>query len=216
MTIIKEKNLQKGEGVIYSPELHWIFLFKPMLVLLISIILFIIKPIITNYIFDVVQSSVHTTLFDDVYNVITIILFVFSILYLIWQIIKYYMVKYYITNKRLILKKGCFNSTLVDMPIEKIESIICHQSLLGRLLNYGTIYVSGIGGMLPRYGTIKKPYKVRRILYNMIDKNRNITIIREALPKPVLVRTVKERKAELEYGTFVTSYPAGEREVPIK
>jgi uncharacterized membrane protein YdbT with pleckstrin-like domain len=129
------------------------------------------------------------------------------------------MVSYYITNKRLILKKGLFTTSLIDMPIEKVESIIVVQSLFGHIFNYGNVFVSGIGGMLPRYRSVRKPYKVRRILYKMIDKNRKITIIREDQPKPVYVReVVKEvqKEDEIQYGIFVTSYPAGERQVPLK
>jgi uncharacterized membrane protein YdbT with pleckstrin-like domain len=207
MNITGKKNLQKGETAIYYPELHWAFLMKPVLILALSILLLITREVTAGYV-----DSVRFVTVDTVYKIVLVIFFILALLYLLWTIVEFYLVQYSITNKRLILKKGLFTSTLIDMPIERVESIICAQSILGRIFNYGTVLVSGVGGMLPRYSTIRQPHKVRRILYTIIDKNKKITITREDAPKPVFVKEGKTRKVpEIQYGTFVTSYPAGER-----
>jgi hypothetical protein len=154
---------------------------------------------------------------NTIFKIIVTINVIVSILCLIHQIVEYFVVEYYITNKRLIFKKGLFYTSLIDIPIEKVESLICIKGLLGHIFNYGTVFVSGIGGMLLRYSNIKKPYKARRVIYDVMDNSKNITIIREDLPKPVFVKEVqKERQPEIQYGTFVTSYPAGKREIPVK
>jgi hypothetical protein len=210
MNITGKKNLQKGEAVIYYPQLHWMFLIKPILVLTVSLVLYISKGIASRYI----KSVSFLAAVNTVYKILLLIVFIVAIVYLLGKIIGFFLTHYSITNKRLILKKGVFTSSLVDMPIEKVESIICVQSLLGRIFNYGTIFVSGVGGMLPRFSTIRKPFKVRKVIYDIIDKNKNVTIIREDLPKPVLVKEEKRtREPDVQYGIFVTSYPAGEREV---
>ncbi|MDR2176838.1 MAG: PH domain-containing protein [Treponema sp.] len=210
MTLLNEKNLQKGEVVIYSPKLHWIVLIRPILYLFISVALLIItKSIVLSY------SSVVNEVVNSIFGKVLIIDIMLLMLYLIWRIVEYCIVEYYITNKRLILKKGLFNSRLIDMPIEKVESLICSKGLLGYLLNYGTIFVSGIGGMLPRYSDIRKPYKVRRVIYDVMDKGKSITVTRENLPKPAFVKKAHEER-EIQYGTFITSYPAGERDTLVK
>ncbi|GHU94704.1 hypothetical protein FACS189479_07730 [Spirochaetia bacterium] len=208
MNTTGKKNLQEGETVIYYPELHWIFLIKPIIFLAISIVLLIISKVITGY----ADSIGFITVNAIIYQIVLGVIFLLALLLLFRTVIEFFLVQYSITNKRLILKKGLFTSTLIDMPIEKVESIICVQSIFGRLLNYGTILVSGVGGMLPRYTTIQKPHKVRRILYTVIDKNKKITIIRKEAPKPVLVKQ-QVRQPEIQYGTFVTSYPSGDRMV---
>ncbi|MDR2102968.1 MAG: PH domain-containing protein [Treponema sp.] len=212
MTLLKAKNLQKGEVVIYNPKLHWIILARPILYLIISsILLVIIKSTIPSYI------RILNAVVDNVFRGIMVINVILSIVCLIRRIVEYCVVEYYITNKRLILKKGLLNFSLIDMPIEKVESLICVKGLLGHIFNYGTIFVSGIGGMLPRYSNIKKPYRARRVIYDIMDKSKNITITREDLPKPVFVKEIhKQRQPEIQYGAFVTSYPAGERDVPVK
>ncbi|GHT69005.1 hypothetical protein FACS1894110_17680 [Spirochaetia bacterium] len=216
MDITGKKNLQKGEKAIYYPELHWMFLVKPGLCLVAAIALLITREIIASYV-----GSFGFDIGNTLYKIAFIIIFILALLYMIRKVVEFYLVQYSITNKRLILKKGILTSTLVDMPIEKVESIICVQSLLGAIFNYGTILVSGVGGRLPRYSTVRRPYKVRKVINDIIDKNRKITVTREDLPKPVLVKTGKDGKQEkvvqeIQYGTFVTSYPLGERSVEAK
>jgi hypothetical protein len=214
MTLPEGKNLQKGEVIVYNPKVHWIVLIRPIVYLIVSTaLLIIIKLLVPSYISIGIIGEIVNNFFKKILLINAIV----SILCLIRQIIKYYVVEYYITNKRLILKKGLFNSRLVDIPIEKVESLICTKGLFGYIFNYGAVFVSGIGGMLYKYSNIKKPYKVRRVIYDVMDKNKNITIIREDLPKPSFVKEVhRERQPEIQYGTFVTSYPAGKRAVPVK
>jgi hypothetical protein len=203
MKLAKKKNLQKGELVIYNPEVHWFFLIRPLLALFFSLGLVIIKVILNSLlipasILQIIASVIHYLILAN---------FIITGICFLWQIAEYFSIEYYITNKRLIVKHGVFSTVVVDMPIDKVESLVCVQNLLGKLFNYGTVFVSGIGGMLPRYGTVRKPYTVRRIIDEVIEKNKAITVIQEVNPKPVLVKT-REEVIDIEYGTFVTSYPA--------
>jgi uncharacterized membrane protein YdbT with pleckstrin-like domain len=208
MNITGKKNLQKGEVAIYYPEIHRIYLIKPLLLAAAALVLFFTRGIIPRYIGLFAAIPV-------IYSIVVILFLAFSVVFLLWKLFAFYMVQYTITNKRLILRKGIFTSVLVDMPIDKVESVVCLQSLLGGLFSYGTIMVSGVGGMKPCYSTIRKPHKVRRIIYDIIDKNKNITITREDSPRPVLVKQV-QKKPDIQYGTFVTSYPADERKAAGK
>jgi membrane protein YdbS with pleckstrin-like domain len=214
MNITGKKNLQGGEVVIYYPQLHWMFLFKPVVCLAVSIALFLTRE--TGGVW--IKSASFLPILNTIYLIGILMIFILAAFYLLRKIIEFYFVYYSITNKRLIFKKGLLTSSLIDIPIEKIESIKCVQSLLGRSFNYGTIVVSGIGGGLPRFSTILKPYKVRRVLNDIIDNNRKVTVIREDLPRAVVVKKGKTGKKvpEVQYGVFVTSYPAGEREVSEK
>jgi hypothetical protein len=209
MDISGKKNLQKGEVVIYYPELHWMFIIKPALLAVVAVVLLLTKGIVTGY-----TDSVG--IFTAIYTIVLIVFLALSVLHLLWKIIEFFLVQYTITNKRLILRKGFFTSVLTDMPIDRVESVVCIQSLFGSIFSYGTILVSGIGGRAPRYSTIRKPHKVRRIINDIIEKNKKITITREDSPKPVLVQEGQKKKPEIQYGTFITSYPADERKAAGK
>lgn len=126
------------------------------------------------------------------------------------EVMRFCLEEYYITNKRLVLKQilrdGTFFS-MKDMPINKVESVHCDRGLLGTLLNFGTVSVAGVGGIQLKYCSIEKPYIARRKVCGVMEKNKAVTIIKELKPRPV-VDAKQASDASIEYGTFVSLYPA--------
>ena len=62
-----------------------------------------------------------------------------------------------ITNQRIIGKKGLISRETVELKYEKIESISVMQSILGRILKFGTIVVRGTGGTAVSFQFIANP-----------------------------------------------------------
>ena len=50
-----------------------------------------------------------------------------------------------VTDRRIIYKTGFTRRQMREMNMDKIESVIVNQSILGRLLDFGTIHVMGTG-----------------------------------------------------------------------
>ena len=50
-----------------------------------------------------------------------------------------------ITNRRVIAKFGFIKRHTVEINLEKVEALKVEQGFLGRMLNYGTIFISGAG-----------------------------------------------------------------------
>jgi uncharacterized membrane protein YdbT with pleckstrin-like domain len=67
-----------------------------------------------------------------------------------------------VTNRRVIVKVGLINRTTLELNLAKVESIGVDQSLLGRMLNYGTIVVVGTGGTREPFYDIAAPMDFRR------------------------------------------------------
>jgi uncharacterized membrane protein YdbT with pleckstrin-like domain len=67
-----------------------------------------------------------------------------------------------ITNKRLIIKTGILSRKTLELNLSKIESVNVNQSLLGRMLGYGSIGVIGTGGTKEYFVSIKNPLEFRR------------------------------------------------------
>jgi hypothetical protein len=129
-----------------------------------------------------------------------------ALICLVLQIARYINAEYCITNKRVLIKKGVFNALIYEMPINKIESVICTQGLLGILFKYGTIHISGIGAGFPRFSSICKPFMVRRALSMIMEKDKAITIVQgepPTLPEPEAPRPVSNEEI-FQYGTLVT------------
>ena len=68
-----------------------------------------------------------------------------------------------ITNKRVIMKVGLIRRKALEMNLSKIESVNVDQTIMGRILGYGTITVIGTGGTRESFARISKPMEFRRV-----------------------------------------------------
>ena len=207
MKFIKKKNLQENEEILYVPVLHWFFTVKYMVL---SLPIFVILLIVWSYAEDYAASgwfygiSTAEELMFVIKNLflaaVLLVLLVF-----ICRILMYINVEYGVTNKRLIIKKGVLRVLVAEIPVDRIESIYCIQGLLGRMLNYGTIRISGIGGSMPAFCMIGRPYTIRRKIAGIIEKNKAITVIHGDFPKvkPAIKPKPVEEEPIYRYGTFV-------------
>ena len=66
-----------------------------------------------------------------------------------------------VTDRRVIYKSGIFARHTLEMNRSKVESVDVDQSLLGRLLGFGTITVRGTGGSLEPIRMISDPLTFR-------------------------------------------------------
>ena len=211
MKFIKKKNLQEGEELLYVPLLHWFYTVKPMALSLPFFLILLVSWRIAGSFtyFDIAEVFLKTTIRNVFFAAILIVLLVF-----VWRILQYLSNEYGVTNKRLIMKKGVLRLSTAEIPTDRIESIYCIQSLCGRLFRYGTIYISGVGGMKPLFYMVHRPYALRRKIVDIIEKNKAITVIHGNLPKPPSKPVVKQDQAEepiFRYGTFVRVLPGQNR-----
>ena len=66
-----------------------------------------------------------------------------------------------ITDRRVLIKVGFIQRHTFEMFISKIESVAVYQSMLGRLLDYGTVEIRGTGGSSESFATIAAPLPFR-------------------------------------------------------
>lgn len=67
-----------------------------------------------------------------------------------------------VTNKKIIAKFGFIQRDTIELLLQKAESIQVKQSILGRILNYGTIIVSGAGNPQAPIPGIANPLEFRK------------------------------------------------------
>jgi uncharacterized membrane protein YdbT with pleckstrin-like domain len=67
-----------------------------------------------------------------------------------------------VTNRRVIIKVGLISRRTVELKLEKIESIGVDQTILGRILGYGTITVRGTGGTNEPFRGLARPLEFRK------------------------------------------------------
>ena len=66
-----------------------------------------------------------------------------------------------VTDHRVIYKTGLLSRHTIEMNRDKVESVDVDQSLLGRILGYGTVIVRGTGGSLEPMRNIGDPLTFR-------------------------------------------------------
>lgn len=70
--------------------------------------------------------------------------------------------EFVVTNKRLICKTGLISRHTLEMNLNKIETVNVDQSIMGRLLGYGTIIIIGTGGTREEFPNIANPTEFRK------------------------------------------------------
>ena len=77
-----------------------------------------------------------------------------------------------VTNRRVIAKFGLVRRSTVELNLSKIESIRVEQTVMGRLLNYGSIFVTGTGSTMEPIPYIADPMKFRQAVQSATDSIR--------------------------------------------
>jgi uncharacterized membrane protein YdbT with pleckstrin-like domain len=66
-----------------------------------------------------------------------------------------------VTNLRVIYAQGFVQRRSVEIHMDKVESVDVDQSVLGRVLDYGTVTVRGTGATLEPFRDIDRPIDFR-------------------------------------------------------
>ena len=67
-----------------------------------------------------------------------------------------------ITNRRVIAKFGFVQRHTVEINLEKVEALRVDQGFIGRMLDFGTIHITGSGGSVEPIPQIARPLEFRR------------------------------------------------------
>jgi uncharacterized membrane protein YdbT with pleckstrin-like domain len=77
-------------------------------------------------------------------------------------LIRYLTSEYAVTNKRVIVKLGLVQRDSSETLLSKVEAIMVDQTIPGRMLNFGTITITGTGGTKESFPRIAAPMEFRR------------------------------------------------------
>ena len=94
-------------------------------------------------------------------GILTLVVVV-GVVFLIWAWIRVRSTELAITNRRIIAKFGFVKRHTVEINLEKVEALKVEQGVWGRILNYGTIFISGSGSSVAPIPNIADPLVFRR------------------------------------------------------
>jgi uncharacterized membrane protein YdbT with pleckstrin-like domain len=81
-------------------------------------------------------------------------------------LIKYMFTEYGLTNNRVVTKTGFISRSTEEMKLSKIETVEVKQSVLGRVLGYGNVIVSGTGSSYVVISRVANPLDVKKSIDN--------------------------------------------------
>lgn len=158
-------SLQSSEHVTYQGRLHPIVYARGGLLLAASLVGYAIEPVAQHFV-----SHLHLFPFQErPYVVVLLLVAVAGLLDLLGAWVKQQTTEIAITDKRVVYKQGFMDRHTIEMDADQIESVDVDQSILGRLLNYGTVTVRGTGSSIEPVAQIVDPLKFRQCLIRHPD-----------------------------------------------
>jgi len=77
-------------------------------------------------------------------------------------LLKYLFTEYGLTNNRVITKTGVISRSTEEMKLSKVETVEIKQSILGRIIGYGNVIVSGTGSSNVIISKVSNPIEVKK------------------------------------------------------
>jgi len=119
MSFSKEQ-LLPGETMIILARQHWLVLFRPALLNLISLAVLIGIAYYSGRIWFLA-------------------FFLAPLIYLFWEYLAWHRREYVLTDRRVVKQEGVFSTSSFDAPLDKINNVFHNQSFMGRIWKYGDV-----------------------------------------------------------------------------
>jgi uncharacterized membrane protein YdbT with pleckstrin-like domain len=146
-----DDHLLDGERIVYRARLHWTIFLKSIVVVLLGAALAIVLGI-----------------YEPDYWYLGAALAGVGLLLGIPPLIRYTSTEYAVTNKRLLSKIGFVERESDETLLSKIEAVAVDQGVLGRVLGFGTLTITGTGGTEESFPRIARPLEFRRQIQNQV------------------------------------------------
>ena len=139
MSYIREI-LRPDEKLLATGNIHWIIYWPAIALMALAVIALIVLGL----------ASI-------VGRIIFVLLALAAIFFAIKEWLQQWITEIAVTDRRVIVKTGLIRRHTAEMNMDKVESVTVYKSILGRLLNYGSVHVRGTGEGLGHLDYIKSP-----------------------------------------------------------
>jgi uncharacterized membrane protein YdbT with pleckstrin-like domain len=141
--------LQPGEKVLYSTNAHWIFYL----------------PSIAAWIVAIAFLALSRMFVGGTPPLLCLALASIAAIFALYKMLTAWFHRWTtetdVTNMRVVHKTGFIKRRTFEMSLDKVESVDVNQSILGRILNYGSVTVRGVGEGAETINTIASPLEFR-------------------------------------------------------
>lgn len=164
-------NLMPNEKVLFTARVHPAVFLPSLAMFFLSIFVFIYGMSNMGIFSEADSSTVipGAAVMGSMFLCFSGFLFLYSFLQGLQAIIIMFTTEFAVTNRRVIAKTGFIRRHTLEMLLSKIESVSVNQNVLGRLLNFGTVTVTGTGGTKESFRAIVEPLGVKKKINQIIE-----------------------------------------------
>lgn len=156
-----QNSLLKNEKLIYWTRPHWIVFAPATAALVLGVAFLIYGP---SYLVSGLALYGYS-----LSQLAALFCFACTVFFGLSALITFRTTEYGITDKRVLMKTGWIMRNSLEIFLEKVEAIHVDQSILGRILTYGTLSVIGTGGTNDPFANVPKPMLFRKRVQQQID-----------------------------------------------
>lgn len=137
-----ESNLLPEEQIVYRARLHWIIFFKSFFVA-----------------FTIIVIGAYLLAVQPIVGGAGILL---GFLIAAPPFVRYKTSEFGVTTKRVVFKEGLVRRRTLELLLKHVEAILVDQSVPGRIFNYGSVTLTGTGGVREVFHNVSAPLELRR------------------------------------------------------
>ena len=141
-----DDNLLPDEHVVYRADLHWIIFARAILVLVAGLVLAFVPRIAPS----------------------GLVVLLVGVAMLVPPFVAYRTTELGVTNKRVIVKIGFVRRRTLELLLRQVEAISVDQSLVGRMFGFGSITITGTGGVREIFHRVRHPLELRRRIHGQV------------------------------------------------
>lgn len=146
-----DDHLLPGEHIVYRARLHWTIFLTSIVVVLLGVALAILLQIV-----------------EPAYWYAALALAGVGLLLAIGPAVRYLTSEFAVTDKRVLGKLGFIERESKETLLSKVEAIAIDQGVIGRILGFGTVTITGTGGTQELFPRISEPLEFRRRIQSQI------------------------------------------------
>lgn len=164
-----EREMQGNEKIVYASQLHWIVYHFGLSTTIIGALFGHYSPVLAR----LALPERWAELVIRPMNYVGVAIIVFGAMHLFYGFIRQISTELVITNRRVIAKYGFIATTTYELMLSKVEGANIDQTILGRLLGYGTVMVKGTGGGISPIDHVADPYRFHAYLMKTLETFHN-------------------------------------------
>lgn len=155
MSSYVRRAMQDNERILYAAQLHWIIYHMGVGILIFGALVGHFGPTLIGYLFGEGEIASFASRYI---KYIALGIVGLGALEILFAYIRQISTELVITNQRVIAKHGFVSTTSYELMLMKVEGATIDQSVLGRMLGYGTLMVKGTGGGISPIDHVANPY----------------------------------------------------------